>query len=80
MQHLMLPGFSPSALCSPVSPWLLAALCLPYIIRFIQCIIVYRSTGNKAQVGMAYFLLADPCSPHHPRTEETQLRMRYEQP
>lgn len=29
---------------------MLVALVLPYAIRFVQCLLVYRSTGNRGQV------------------------------
>ncbi|KAG2487531.1 hypothetical protein HYH03_013811 [Edaphochlamys debaryana] len=34
----------------PLGLPVLIALCLPYIIRFIQCLIVYRTTGNRSQL------------------------------
>lgn len=36
--------------CSPVAVPVLVALMLPYIIRFIQCITVYRATGKRSQL------------------------------
>ena len=36
--------------CSPTGVHVLLALCLPYAIRFVQCIIVNRSTGNVSQL------------------------------
>ncbi|EFJ43538.1 hypothetical protein VOLCADRAFT_96344 [Volvox carteri f. nagariensis] len=37
-------------LVNPLAPPVLLAICLPYIIRFIQCIIVNRATGNRSQL------------------------------
>jgi hypothetical protein len=36
--------------CSPLSLLSMSAVCLPYAIRFIQCLIVYRSTGKTSQI------------------------------
>ena len=36
--------------CSPLGTHVLLALCLPYIIRFVQCIRVARATGSTAQL------------------------------
>ncbi|GFR39905.1 hypothetical protein Agub_g410 [Astrephomene gubernaculifera] len=43
------PG-SPSLAVDPLALPVLLALCLPYIIRFVQCLIVHRTTGNRAQL------------------------------
>ena len=53
MRSLIAPNAATKPLCNALSPLVLAALCLPYAIRLVQCIIVYRTTGNKAQVGVA---------------------------
>ena len=50
MQDLVVPSFKPSDVCAPTAAPQLVAMCAPYIIRFIQCIIVYRTTGRNAQV------------------------------
>ncbi len=34
----------------PLAAPVLFAMCLPYIIRFVQCLIVNRTTGNRAQL------------------------------
>ena len=50
MQGLVAPGYLAPSFCSSISPPMLAATILPYLIRFVQCLVVYRTTGNKAQV------------------------------
>ena len=37
-------------LCSPLSLLSMSAICLPYAIRFVQCLIVYYSTGKTSQI------------------------------
>ncbi|GAX82419.1 hypothetical protein CEUSTIGMA_g9847.t1 [Chlamydomonas eustigma] len=52
LRHLSAPN-APNvlpALCSPLSTLSVTAVCLPYLLRFVQCILVYRSTGKTAQV------------------------------
>lgn len=51
LQQLSSPSFRPDpSLCSPLSTLGLAAVCLPYLIRLLQCLIVWRTTGNTSQV------------------------------
>ena len=52
LRSLAVPTYQRPAWCSPIAPPMLTALCLPYIIRFVQCLRVHRTTGNKAQVGL----------------------------
>lgn len=54
MQSLAFPSFQPSAICAPTGLLGLLGVCLPYLIRFIQCLIVFRTTGNKAQVCVSF--------------------------
>lgn len=44
------PAYLPASLCDPLGPLVLGALCLPYVIRFVQCLRVNHSTGSTAQV------------------------------
>lgn len=60
MQSLAFPTYTPPAVCNMVSVPMLLALCLPYIIRFIQCLIVFRNTGAKAQVRSCMRTVALP--------------------
>eukprot|EP00200_Dunaliella_tertiolecta_P018303 CAMPEP_0202397092 /NCGR_PEP_ID=MMETSP1128-20130828/389_1 /ASSEMBLY_ACC=CAM_ASM_000463 /TAXON_ID=3047 /ORGANISM="Dunaliella tertiolecta, Strain CCMP1320" /LENGTH=440 /DNA_ID=CAMNT_0048999977 /DNA_START=228 /DNA_END=1547 /DNA_ORIENTATION=- len=53
MQSLVVPSFRAPEVCSPTATPQLVALCLPYIIRFIQCFIVHRTTGKRAQLWNA---------------------------
>lgn len=51
LRHLSHPGFKgPSSICRPLSLLSMGAVCVPYLIRFVQCLTVYRSTGNTSQV------------------------------
>ncbi|GLC58347.1 hypothetical protein PLESTB_001349000 [Pleodorina starrii] len=43
-------GGSGQPLVNPLSPPVLLAICLPYMIRFVQCVIVHRTTGNRSQL------------------------------
>eukprot|EP00798_Chlamydomonas_sp_ICE-L_P024690 gene24690-10321_t len=50
MRTLTHGSHEPAPICAPLSPLVLGALVLPYFIRLVQCIIVYRTTGNGAQL------------------------------
>ena len=51
LQKLVATRFKgPPGFCSPLAPLSMTAICLPYAIRFVQCLIVYRTTGNTNQV------------------------------
>ena len=66
MQRLVSPRFKGSpAICSPLSILSMAAVCLPYAIRFVQCIIVYSNTGNTNQVGVFTLGIPIPAQINH---------------
>jgi hypothetical protein len=50
-----------SGTCNPIALPAMAALCLPYFIRFVQCLYVHRATGATAQLFNAIkYLTAFP--------------------
>lgn len=50
MQELAIASFKPSGTCDPTAAPQLVALCVPYVLRFVQCLIVFRTTGKSTQV------------------------------
>ncbi|KAG1680778.1 hypothetical protein FOA52_008111 [Chlamydomonas sp. UWO 241] len=51
MQHLVSPAFGgPPEVCGPLAPLAMASVCAPYVIRFVQCLLVFRATRNAAQL------------------------------
>ncbi|GIL87417.1 hypothetical protein Vretifemale_15533 [Volvox reticuliferus] len=79
--HALALGVSSKQLVNPLAPPVLLAICLPYMIRFVQCIIVNRTTGNRSQLlNAAKYATAFPSiiltaieHEHHVRGEKYEL-------
>lgn len=61
LQQMANPEFDQNWLCGPLAPPVLGAMVLPYVIRFIQCLIVFRTTGSSSQVNAKDWVYMNLC-------------------